>query len=108
MCVALQDQQGNGYCGLTKVVTTRTLRHQHSEQGNEMAKAQRHEQQQPAGRQFIEARQLRRGATMFDSRCGGLALLVINVFDCADGSVRVITDRSEQRMTRSIKVCVLH
>ena len=56
----------------------------------------------------IAARDLRAGSTIVDTKCGGLLQLVKHITTCPDGSLRIITDHGDQRMTGSIRVCVLH
>lgn len=56
---------------------------------------------------LIAARDVRQGATLVDHRCKVL-MKVLRVLACADGSVRLVTEFGEQRMTPSVSVRVLH
>ena len=55
----------------------------------------------------VSARDLRCGVTMVGAGRGGLLMRVLAVSVCGDGSLRVTTNVSEQRMTGSVRVRVL-
>lgn len=53
----------------------------------------------------IPARNVRRGATLVDTATN-VRMRVLHVCGCSDGTIRIVTDHSEQRMTGSIPVRV--
>lgn len=56
---------------------------------------------------IIEARKIKAGDRMYDARLAQ-GMRVQRVLVCGDGSLRIVTDVCEQRMTGSITVRVLH
>ena len=56
---------------------------------------------------MIPARELRKGSTIVDNGTRQ-EMLVLRVTECADGTFRVVTRHSEQRLTGSYPVRVLH
>jgi len=55
---------------------------------------------------LIPARHVRKGLTIVDLRRGNYRRPVLRVTTCQDGSIRIVTDGDDQRMTASVLVRV--